>query len=327
MAERIDDAVIRRAARCRRAGAGPRQPDRRAHRLQRRLRAADGASPQRTHVRAAPRRRPARPRCSADAGRRRRRRYTLGAEQPGQRLARLRPGRALRAARARAASTSRGFDVRDRLDDAARRRPVVERGARGRRAARAARSCSASSSTTSRSRSWRSAPRTSSSARPAASWTRWRPASAGTGEALFLDTRTLDVRARAAAAGSAELVVIDSGVAHARTPAAATTGAARECEAAARCSASATLRDVGADALPRIDALPEPLDAARAPRRHRERAGARTRSRAARGDPARSARCSTRRTPSMRDDYEVSAPEIDVLVAIGQADAASTARG
>ena len=73
--------------------------------------------------------------------------------------------------------------------------------------------------------------------------------------------------------------------------------------------------------LPRVDALPEPLRPPRPPRRDRGRA----RAGGGRGDAARRpargwARCSTQSHASMRDDYEVSVPEIDLIVELARRD-------
>ena len=63
-------------------------------------------------------------------------------------------------------------------------------------------------------RSWDSGPRTTSSVRRSASWTRWRRAWRSRAHRALLDTRTLAVRAGARCRPARELVVINSGVAH-----------------------------------------------------------------------------------------------------------------
>ena len=208
-----------------------------------------------------------------------------------------------------------GFDAADRVGRAARRRAVVERRARGRAAARAARRRSRSTLDDVDARAHRrSAPRTTSSARRSASWTRWRRAWPTSDAALFLDTRTLAYRARAAAArrrAGRDRLGRHARARRRRLP----RRAARECEEAARLLGVAQLRDVDRGDLPRVDALPPPLD-------RRARHVVTENERVLRGASTRCAPAMLRRLgalfdashASMRDDFEVSMPEIDRLV-------------
>ena len=131
---------------------------------------------------------------------------------------------------------------------------------------------------------------------------------ADTGHALFLDTRTLERRAVPLPAGSAVLV-IDSGVA--RSLAASGYNQRRaECEQAARCWASPPCATSATWIARRAAA--RAARAPRAPCRHRERA------RAARAAECRDAAAfgelMNASHASLRDDYEVSMPELDPLV-------------
>ncbi len=78
------------------------------------------------------------------------------------------------------------------------------------------------------------------------------------GHALFLDTRTLDHRPAPIPQGHA-VVVIHSGVRHRLTDSGYTTRVA-ECKAACEALGVPLLSDLDTDALPRIDALPVPLN-------------------------------------------------------------------
>jgi galactokinase len=135
---------------------------------------------------------------------------------------------------------------------------------------------------------------------------------AGTHSALFLDTRTLERRLVPLPPASAVLV-LDSGVP--RSLASSAYNQRRnECEEAARRLGVAALRDV--NELAGLDVLPEPL---RRRARHVVTENARV---------LRAARCTSAEEfgnlmnmshISLRDDYEVSTPELDRLVALLQA--------
>jgi galactokinase len=139
---------------------------------------------------------------------------------------------------------------------------------------------------------------------------------ADTSSALFLDARSLayELIPFPAAAG---LCVIDSGITHDHT--AGEYGLRRaECERAAELLGVPQLRDLCLSDLPRAAALPEPLG-----RRVRHVVSENDRVLKAR-DALRSGDLSALGSlfdashRSMRDDYEVSTPEIDVLVEIAQ---------
>jgi galactokinase len=135
------------------------------------------------------------------------------------------------------------------------------------------------------------------------------------GEALFLDTRTLQFERLPLP--DAELIVIDSGVAHQHAGGGYVTRRQESFDAAARLGVD-RLRDGGIEALPRIDALP-PLLARRA--RHIVTENDRVLQAV-----AALRRCDARALgllfnashASMRDDYEVSTAEVDTLVRLGQ---------
>jgi galactokinase len=135
---------------------------------------------------------------------------------------------------------------------------------------------------------------------------------AGTKNALFLDTRTLERRLVPLPPDSAVLV-LDSGVA--RTLAGSGYNQRRaECEEAARRLGVSSLRDV--HDISQADALPEPL---RRRVRHVVSENARV-LRAAEGTSAGEfGMLMNASHASLRDDYEVSIPELDRLVALLQA--------
>jgi galactokinase len=140
---------------------------------------------------------------------------------------------------------------------------------------------------------------------------------AGERHALFLDTRRLVFEQLPLPTGL-ELVVIDSGVAHQHA-----TGDYRarrqESEDAARLLGVARLRDAPADALVRLGELP-PVAARRA--RHviteNERV-LQARTAILTGNLAELGRLFNASHASLRDDYEVSIPQIDRLVELAQA--------
>jgi galactokinase len=138
------------------------------------------------------------------------------------------------------------------------------------------------------------------------------------GAALFLDTRTLETERIPLPAGSA-LVVIDSGVKHGHAHGEYRTRRS-ECERAAKALGVDELRDVGPADLDRVAALPAPLDR-RA--RHVVTENARVIDAVAAmkaGDLARVGALFAASHASMRDDYEVSVPEVDALVEAAAAD-------
>jgi galactokinase len=135
-------------------------------------------------------------------------------------------------------------------------------------------------------------------------------------EALFLDTRSLHYERIPFPAGL-ELVVIDSGITHQHAGGGYATRRS-ESEAAARLLGVRCLRDLDESALPRLDALPA-LEARRA--RHVitenarvERAAATLRA----GDLDTFGRLLLASHASMRDDYEISTPEIDAMVSVAR---------
>jgi galactokinase len=137
------------------------------------------------------------------------------------------------------------------------------------------------------------------------------------GEALFLDTRSLDW-AIVPMPASVELIVLNSGVAHNHAKGDYRTRRA-ECESAARRLGVAALRDLDLPDLPRIMELPEPLGR-RARHVVTEDARVLAAVRALReGDAETLGALFHASHESMRDDYEVSVPEVDVIVALARA--------
>jgi galactokinase len=136
-------------------------------------------------------------------------------------------------------------------------------------------------------------------------------------EALFLDTMTLAF-ARVPFPRPAGLIVIHSGVAHRHAEGEYRTRR-RECEEAAQRLGVDTLRDISLAEF-RPERLPPPLD-----RRGRhvlaenERV-VRAREALQAGDLVLLGRLMNESHQSMRDDFEVSTPEIDSLVGIAQAE-------
>lgn len=139
--------------------------------------------------------------------------------------------------------------------------------------------------------------------------------------ALLLDTRSLEFE-RIPLPPDCGLIVLDSGVHHQLAAAAGYRSRRAECERAATLLGVPSLRDLGPDAGPRVAALPAPLD-----RRVRHVLTENTRvleaARALRaGDLARLGALFFASHASMRDDYEVSIPEIDALVELARAEPA-----
>ena len=133
------------------------------------------------------------------------------------------------------------------------------------------------------------------------------------GAGLLIDTRSLRYE-RVALPDRAALLVIDSGIRHAHA-----TGDYRlrreECQRAAVELGVGSLRDIGTEDLDRIHQLPPPLDR-RA--RHVVTENARvllTVAALRAGDLQRVGEIFAASHASMRDDFEVSTPEIDALVA------------
>ncbi len=135
---------------------------------------------------------------------------------------------------------------------------------------------------------------------------------AGERDALFLDTRTLAFE-RVALPADAELAVIDSGIAHNHAKGDYRTRR-RECEDASRLLGAPQLRDLGAGDLPRVMVLPDPLGRrARHVITEDDRVLAAAAAMRA-GDTATLGRLFYESHASMRDDYEVSVPEVDRIV-------------
>jgi galactokinase len=137
------------------------------------------------------------------------------------------------------------------------------------------------------------------------------------GEALFLDTRTLATE-RLPMPAHLEVAVIASGVRHAHAGG-GYASRRRESFAAASLLGVRTLRDIDATLLPHIDDLP-PVLARRA--RHVVTENDRVLAAVAAlraGDAMRLGALFAASHASMRDDYEVSTPDIDVLVSVAQA--------
>ena len=136
--------------------------------------------------------------------------------------------------------------------------------------------------------------------------------------ALFLDTRSLEFR-RVPLPTTADLVVVHSGVSHGIAGGEYNTRRA-ECEEAARQLGVPQLRDLTPLDLPRIQHLPEPLGRrARHVLTEDERV---LESIAAldQSDLSRLGELFLASHISMRDDFEVSVPEVDLLVELAQAD-------
>ena len=139
---------------------------------------------------------------------------------------------------------------------------------------------------------------------------------AGDRHALFLDTLSLAYESLPLPTG-AELAVINSGVAHDHARGDYRTRRA-ECERACALLGIRQLRDVGLDDLPRVAALPEPLGR-RARHVITENARVLMAVEALRfADCECLGRLFDASHRSMRDDYEVSVPEVDLLVDLAQ---------
>jgi galactokinase len=140
------------------------------------------------------------------------------------------------------------------------------------------------------------------------------------GVALFIDTRSLSYEPVALPDGT-ELAVINSGVAHQHAGGDYRTRRAESDRAAALLGVAA-LRDVGVSDMTRILALPAPLDrrARHVVTENQRVVDAKAAMEA--GDAVALGTLFNGSHASQRDDYEVSVPEIDLLVALAQAEPA-----
>jgi galactokinase len=141
---------------------------------------------------------------------------------------------------------------------------------------------------------------------------------AGERDALFLDTRTL-MYERVTLPAGLDLVVIDSGVPHRHAGGGYVTRR-RESDEAAKALGVRVLRDADASYLPRLDGLPDVLA-----RRARHVITENDRVLAARDalrsdDLIRFGLLLNASHASLRDDYDVSVPEVDRLVELAQSD-------
>jgi galactokinase len=137
------------------------------------------------------------------------------------------------------------------------------------------------------------------------------------GSALFLDTRTLAFE-RIPLPEAADLVVVSSGVTHSHAGGEYRTRRA-ECEAAASALGVRVLRDLSPADLARVEALPDPI---RRRARHVVTENARVIEAAAAlraGDLARLGQLLATAHASLRDDFQVSVPEIETLVSVATA--------
>jgi galactokinase len=137
---------------------------------------------------------------------------------------------------------------------------------------------------------------------------------ADTHSALFIDTRELRYE-QVPWPAAAELVVIHSGVTHVLRAGGGDYNTRRaECEQAAERLGVSQLRDLGLEDLPRVDQLPEPLNR-RARHVVTENARVLQAVEALRGGELdRLGNLFIASHASMREDYEVSTPEVDLLV-------------
>jgi galactokinase len=136
--------------------------------------------------------------------------------------------------------------------------------------------------------------------------------------ALFLDTRTLQYEQVPLPPGAA-LVVINSGVAHNHASGDYRTRRG-ECERAAQALGVPQLRDLGVEDLLRVERLPDPI---RRRARHVITENNRVLESVAAtkaGELRRLGELFNASHASQRDDFEVSVPEIDLLVSLAQAE-------
>jgi galactokinase len=138
------------------------------------------------------------------------------------------------------------------------------------------------------------------------------------GKALFLDTRAMTYEL-VRLPPDAELAVLDSGVAHQHARGDYNTRW-HECQQAARALGVAQLRDLTRADLPRVEALPEPLNRrARHVLTEDERVLQAVEAMRA-GDLPRLGELFYASHASMRDDYVVSVPEVDLMVDLARAE-------
>ena len=138
------------------------------------------------------------------------------------------------------------------------------------------------------------------------------------GAALFLDTRTLKFE-RVPLPPSVDLVVIDSGIRHRLVTGEYATRRS-QCEEASRRLGVAELRDVAVADLPRVEQLDEPF---RRRARHVVTEDDRVLQAVAAlraNDPGQVGELFYASHASMRDDYEVSVPQVDALVEIASSE-------
>ena len=135
---------------------------------------------------------------------------------------------------------------------------------------------------------------------------------AGTDSMLFLDTRTLERRVLAFPA-DAEILVIDSGVHHSLAAGSGYNQRRAECEEAARLLGVKALRDITDPQV--VESLPELL---RKRSRHVVTEDNRVLEAVEGVSAKRFGELMNASHASQRDDYEVSVPEVDTLVAILQ---------
>jgi len=138
------------------------------------------------------------------------------------------------------------------------------------------------------------------------------------GKALFLDTRAMTYELVRLPPGS-ELIVLNSGVAHQHAHGDYNTRW-RECQDAAKALGVPQLRDLTAADLGRVNALPEPLNRrARHVVTEDERVLEAVAAMRA-GDLPRLGELFYASHASMRDDYVVSVPEVDLIVELARAE-------
>ncbi|MBD2313196.1 galactokinase [Desertifilum sp. FACHB-1129] len=135
---------------------------------------------------------------------------------------------------------------------------------------------------------------------------------ADTHSLLFLDTRTLDRQVLPFPTG-AEILVIDSGVHHSLAAGSGYNQRRADCEEAARLLGVKALRDITDPQA--VESLPDPL---RRRARHVVTEDNRVLEAAAGVSAQRFGELMNASHTSQRDDYEVSVPEVDTLVAILQ---------
>jgi galactokinase len=144
---------------------------------------------------------------------------------------------------------------------------------------------------------------------------------ADAGTALFLDARTLQFE-RVPLPAEADLIVLASGVSHRLAASGGYNTRRAECERACELLGVAHLRDLDVSDLKRVDALPAPLNRrARHVLTENDRVLAAVAALRA-GNLVRLGELFYASHASMRDDYEVSISEIDLLVDLARTDKA-----